>query len=69
MSAAKIFVAKAEECLRLAASAGDLNERSRQISLAASWHMKANVARGDAAPVDSLSDWVAPLEDEPDAPV
>ena len=44
MSAAKIFAARAEACLREAAAATCLNERSRLIGEAAAWHMKAQDA-------------------------
>ena len=67
MSAADIYAAKAEECLRLAAEAGDLNERSRLIGLAARWHMMASEARGETKAQAEPTDWLAPIEDEPDA--
>ena len=55
MPAAENFTDKAAACLRDAAAATCMNERSRLIGEAAAWHMKAQEARDPAAASGGLA--------------
>ena len=55
MPAADTYTDKAAACLKDAAAATCMNERSRLIGEAAAWHMKAQEARDPAAASGGLA--------------